>query len=62
MPDTKSYLDKPQEYGGRQRGKETIAALEEVDEAIERGHGRGESMPSQPQRTSRAKGSKMSRH
>jgi hypothetical protein len=62
VPDTKSYLDKPQEYGGRQRGKEIDAVLGEVDQAMERGKRGTASTPMRTQRTSRTKGSKMSRH
>jgi hypothetical protein len=58
----KSYLDKPEEYGGMQRGKEITETLGEVDEAIERGNRDAEPSSSRAERTSRAKGTKMSRH
>ena len=62
VPDAKAYLDSPKEYGGSERTKETLAAIEEVGDALE---GRGTSQSrtgSTPQRTSRSRDSKMSHH
>lgn len=63
MPDTKSYLEKPKEYGGHQRSKEIDAVLDEVGEALDRPRDEPtDSQRSHTMRTSRTKDSRMNRH
>ena len=60
----RTVLDSPEEYGGAQRGKETLAALDEVGEVLDKHQSGGEpdARSGQRQATSKARHSKMSRH